>query len=115
MLSHDFGTANPPYFIQHIYSEGSERYKYVVFNLDNNLNVTSEKEEAMLQFDNPVKEMDGFVLRSAIQLQLMVAKQNIEKDKPYEAIIVLQELIHIDSTSTEAKALLTELLGTLKE
>jgi predicted Zn-dependent protease len=115
LLSRDFGTANPPYYIQHIYSEGNDQYKFAVFNLDGELNITSEEKEKMLQFDKPVEELEGFALKSAVSLNLMLARQYLADDKPYEAIVTLQELLQIDSTSIEAKTLLAETLTSLKK
>src|SRR5690606_13441818 len=115
LQSRDLGKANPPYFIQHIYSEGNDYYKFSIFNLDDELNITSEEEAKMIQFAESIENMDDANRQLAVSIQVMFAQENISKGKPYEGIVMLQELLEVDRTSAEAHTLLANTLERLKE
>jgi hypothetical protein len=114
LSSENIGDHNPPYFIHHIYSENGKDFKLVKHIISEDLNIISSKEESIHSFKSLDFQKDSLNKEIIKSYLIEVAKTDYANNKPYEAILILQEAIKIDSSSFELRDLRDKFLFELK-
>ena len=100
LLSYKLGSTTPPYYIQAIYNKDSNRFAFGQFEFNEKLELTSWQERKLLESektDHPLNKSQAY----KDNITLFLAMEALEDNRPYSAILILQE--HLDSNPTTKK------------
>jgi len=112
LQSVDFGTTNPPYYLDHIYSESGGEFKLVRFEVDSCLNIINESEINYIQFEKDQFDTISPNYKVGITKYLMtIAMEKFDEEEYFPALIMVQEIIKMDSMNIEAKELKSIILS----